>query len=176
MLTSVLSVLRHSMAAGAVVVGGDSRVAAISAAQGAVWKADRFNDLNMAVGSAFADVWRYSRIAAYIPADLPLLTAIDIDAAIALASSGERFTICPAHDGGTNGLFVPPGHDFTPRLGVRSYARHRELSLDLGVDMTELWSAGFERDVDTIEDLRWCVDSGATELRHFLEDDKDSCT
>ena len=168
MLDSTLAALRDSAVARTVVVGGDECVKAIAAARGSEWMADRFNDLNLAVGGAIAVAQSAGQIAMYVPADLPLVTANDVDAALRFAAKDfASLTICPAHDGGTNCLIVPSSQPFAPRLGVGSYERHRELAAQLGVEMREFLSPAFERDVDTIDDLRHCIERGAASLAPF---------
>ncbi len=168
MLNSTLAALRDSAVARTVVVGGDECVKAIAAAHGSEWMADRFDDLNLAVGDAIAMAQSAGQIAMYVPADLPLVTADDVDAALRFASEDfGSLTICPAHDGGTNCLIVPSSQPFPPRLGVGSHARHRELAAQLGVEMREFSSPAFERDVDTIDDLRHCIELGAASLAPF---------
>ena len=174
MLTSVLETVRDSTASKTIVVGGDDRVESIACKYGAQWTADKFSDLNLAVADSFAYVWHSQHAAAYIPADLPLLSVSDLDDMFEFALAGQSLTICPAHDGGTNGLVAPPGLNFRPRLGADSHRRHRELAVELGTEMREYWSPGFERDVDTIADLRWCIDRGAPCLRCFQGSVEDS--
>ena len=168
MLNSTLAALRDSAVARTVVVGGDECVKAIAAAHDSEWMADRFDDLNLAVGDAIAIAQSAGQIAMYVPSDLPLVTANDVDAALRFAAEDfGALTICPAHDGGTNCLIVPTRQPFAPRLGVGSHARHRELAARLGVEMREFRSPAFERDVDTIDDLRHCIERGAASLAPF---------
>ena len=157
MLESVLAALGASEVLATVVVGGDKRVQSIAADQGADWSPDRFNDLNLAVRAAFRLVWKSGDIAAYVPGDLPLLTDSDMNHLMELVSRTDCVTICPAHDGGTNALVVPAGLSFDPRLGSQSYRRHRELAMASNIEFRELWSPGFELDVDTVDDLRSCL-------------------
>lgn len=168
MLDSTLAALRDSAVARTVVVGGDECVKAIAAARCAEWTPDRFDDLNLAVGDAIAMAQRAGQIAMYVPADLPLIMANDVDAALRFAAEDfGSLTICPAHDGGTNCLIVPSRQPLAPRLGSHSHERHRELAAELGVEMREFRSPAFERDVDTIDDLRHCIERGASSLAPF---------
>ena len=169
MLSWVVGVLGESRVERVVVIGGDDVVRSASLAGGAEWMADEYLDLNKAVLHVFETAWRDGKSAAYLPADLPLLTASDVDGAIEASSDGAFLTICPAHDGGTNGLIAPPGIGFYPRLGSDSFARHKELADELGIEMRERRSAGFDRDVDTIDDLLDCVRMGAPCLENYTE-------
>ena len=169
MLESVLNVLRDSKVAETMVVGGDERVRAISSDAGACWKPDHFMDLNLAVSDAFEFVWRSGHIAAYVPADLPLLAISDVDDLTDFASFEGALTICPAHDGGTNALVVPACLGFSPKLGNQSYRRHRELAASLGTELREFWSSGFVLDVDTIDDLRRSLDRSPPSMQGLLK-------
>ena len=169
MLESVLAALDASDVSATVVVGGDERVQSIAADQGADWSPDRFDDLNLAVKEAFRRVWRSGDMAAYLPGDLPLLTDSDMNHLMELVSRTQGVTICPAHDGGTNALVVPAGVSFSPRLGSQSYMRHRGQAMALNIELKELWTPGFELDVDTICDLRKCVDSLPSSIQGFVK-------
>ena len=175
MLKSVLTVLHDSRVSATIVVGGDERVRAIASDSRARWKPDRFLELNLAVAGEFLCVWRSGHVAAYIPADLPLLTVSDVDDMIEFASAGQGMTICPAHDGGTNGLVVPPCRGFSTQLGSQSHRRHREAASNLGVEMREFWSPGFELDVDTIDDLCRCLDRSPSHTRCLMKVDGVFC-
>ena len=159
MLSWVLGVLRESRVARTVVVGGDGPVRAVASAEGAAWEPDVYLDLNKALTNAFRRVWAGGESAAYIPGDLPLLKVSEVNEAIRTSSTtGDCVTACPAHDGGTNGLVVPPSMSFNTRLGPDSFARHKRVALESGLDLREFRSPGFEQDVDTIADLRACID------------------
>ena len=168
MLASVLSALRDSEVSATIVVGGDDRVQSIAAESESDWKPDEFKDLNLAVGEAFGSVWESGCIPAYIPADLPLLTVSDLNDMTVFASNANAITICPAHDGGTNGLIVPSCNGFSPRLGEQSYKRHREVGAELGSEVREFWSPGFVLDVDTIENLHACLDSLPSHIQNYV--------
>ncbi len=157
MLESVLAALGDSEVTSTIVVGGDKRVRSIASASDAAWGPDRFNDLNLAVRAAFRSVWNSGSMAAYLPGDLPILTDSDVNGLMELVSRTDGITICPANDGGTNALVVPPNLGFSPSLGNLSYRRHRGLAMALNIEFRELWSPGFELDVDTIDDLRACL-------------------
>ena len=167
MLSWVLKILAESGAAETLVVGGDDRVRSIAADHGASWIDDRFLELNPALEDAFENVWRSGYAAAYIPSDLPLLSSADVDAALDLSSNGRELAMCPAHDGGTNCLIVPGEVRMVPSLGEGSFERHRVRARRLGHSAREMRLTGFERDVDTIADLRWCIDRGAHCLDQF---------
>ena len=171
MLASVLAALRDSEVSATIVVGGDERVQAIADDHDADWSHDRFNDLNLAVDGAFRRIWDSGGAAAYIPGDLPLLTDSDVLGLVELVSHTNGITICPAHDGGTNALVVPADLEFTPKLGSESHRKHRGQAMDLNIEFREFWTPGFELDVDTVTDLRQCLDSLPSYIRSFVKPD-----
>ena len=158
MLSWVLSALRESRVSRVVVIGGDARVREVSEREGAEWMVDEFLDLNRAIGHVFNMVWREGRSAIYVPADLPLLTASDVDGMIEASEDGRFLTMCRAHDGGTNGLIAPADAGFEPRFGSDSFRKHKGLAEELGIVVREHRSEGFYRDVDTISDLKHCIE------------------
>jgi len=169
MLESVLAALGDSDVSTTIVVGGDTRVRSIAAEKEAGWNPDRFNDLNLAVRAEFRRVWNAGGMAAYFPGDLPILTNSDINGLMELVASTDGVTICPAHDGGTNALVVPAGLGFSPRLGNQSSRRHRGLAMALNVDFRELWTPGFELDVDTIDDLHTCLHTLPSHIQSLVK-------
>lgn len=169
MLRSVLCALRRSRMGRIVVVGGDRRVRAAARETGAAWRPDEFGDLNAALAAAFRALRREGKPAAYIPADLPLLAVEDVDALLDASGDGAALTLCPAHDGGTNAIIVPPRADFEPLLGIGSFRRHKRLARKLGLETRVARIPGFERDLDTIEDLRICLRARPPRLGAFAD-------
>ena len=169
MLARVLAALRDSKVSATVVVGGDERVRSIADDHDASWSPDRFNDLNLVVNEAFQLVWESGGAAAYIPGDLPLLTDSDVYGVVELVSHTSGITVCPAHDGGTNALVIPADLGFTPKLGSQSHRKHRGQALALGIEFRELWTPGFELDIDTVNDLRACLDSLPSHIQSYVE-------
>ena len=86
-----------------------------------------------------------------------------------MSEVGTKLTICPAHDDGTNGLIVPSDLVFAPRLGHESFSRHVEEASDLGVNIDIFSSPGFESDLDTVDDLRRCIEVGAPGIAEYIE-------
>ena len=158
MFSWVLSTLAQSRVSRIVVVGGDDVVKSATLREGAEWVQDKFLDLNKAIEYVFGIVWKERRSAAYVPADLPLLASSDVNGAIEASADGRFLTLCRAHDGGTNCLILPPHTGFRLRLGPDSFRRHVELADELELDWRRHHSEGFQHDVDTISDLRYCME------------------
>ena len=177
MLRSVLAALRLSRMARAIVVGGDARVRAEAGEHGAEWRADDFGDLNAALAAAFRDLRADGTPAAYIPADLPLLAPADVDALLKASQDGAALALCPAHDGGTNAIIVPPtAAGFAPLLGIGSFRRHKTGARRLGLNPRIVRIPAFERDLDTIEDLRICLRARPPCLDAFADTATDTAT
>ena len=119
MLTWVLGVLKSFTNVETLVVGGDCRVGDAARRAGACWVDDVRLDLNEAVEYGFARARESKLPAFFIPADLPFLSPADVEDALSTSEGGARLTICPAHDGGTNGLIVPPGLVFASEAWAR---------------------------------------------------------
>jgi 2-phospho-L-lactate/phosphoenolpyruvate guanylyltransferase len=88
---------------------------------------------------------------AALTADLPALSAGQLDAALTAAAAVTQAFVADAAGSGTTLYTARPGAVFRPLFGPRSRARHRQagaVELDLpGIE-------GLKRDVDTLADLR----------------------
>ena len=169
MLNWVLGVLKSFTNAETLVVGGDGRVGDAARRAGACWVDDIRLDLNEAVEYGFSRARKASLPAFFIPGDLPLLSPADVEDAIRVSEGGTKLTICPAHDDGTNGLIVPSDLVFAPRLGHESFKRHMEEASELGLSIDLFSSPGFESDLDTVDDLRRCVNMRAPGIAEYIE-------
>lgn len=88
-----------------------------------------------------------------LPADLPLVTAGDIEA---LVREGRRSGFAIASDApgsGTNALYLGPATGFRFRFGPGSRRRHVAEALRLGLRPAIVRARGLEFDVDSIDDL-----------------------
>jgi 2-phospho-L-lactate/phosphoenolpyruvate guanylyltransferase len=103
-----------------------------------------------------------------IPADLPYLSAPDVEQLIRSAPPPPSVVIAPTHDGGTGALFLQPPAALPPHFGQDSFARHTIAATELGVRVHELHLAGFATDLDTLTDLKRYqhTDNGSTGRTH----------
>jgi 2-phospho-L-lactate guanylyltransferase len=88
-----------------------------------------------------------------LPADLPLVTAADIDT---LIDNGRRAGFAIAADAagtGTNALYLPCATDFRFQFGPGSRRHHMEEALRLGLKPALVRARGLEFDLDVAEDL-----------------------
>lgn len=118
---------------------------------------DEPGGLNEALTSALAKVatseFRPDRVV-IVAADLPCLTALDLDL---LANAPHRsLAIAPdRHGTGTNALSLPlpEAAGFRFQYGIDSAALHRHEAERLGLSVETILSAGLEKDIDEPADL-----------------------
>jgi 2-phospho-L-lactate guanylyltransferase len=106
---------------------------------------------------------------AIVPADLPTLTAADVGALLAAHAGGVTVAEAAA-DGGTNALVMTPPAAGRCRFGPDSARRHVEAARLRGVAGARVGLAGFARDIDTVDDVRWlCAQPGGSAAQRYLE-------
>jgi 2-phospho-L-lactate/phosphoenolpyruvate guanylyltransferase len=137
-----------------VVISDDPAVRTEAEAAGATVIADyQRAGLNQALAAGArhaASSWPGRGMAA-LTADLPALSAGQLDAALTAAAAVTQAFVADAAGSGTTLYTARPGAVFRPLFGPRSRVRHRQagaVELDLpGIE-------GLKRDVDTLADLR----------------------
>jgi 2-phospho-L-lactate guanylyltransferase len=116
--------------------------------------ADSGDGLNAALGQAQASLQRLGvRELLVLPADLPGLSAADIDAVIAAGRTSGCALASDATGRGTNALFLRLPTDFDYRFGIDSLAAHRQAAAQQGLQAQVLTLPGLALDVDTPADL-----------------------
>ena len=139
------------------VVGGDDAVRKTAECLGAVWHEDPGNDLNDSVSFALDMACKNELSAIYLPADLPFVTAADIDKVVQASGEGETLTLSPAQqDGGTNAMLVPQCLSFPPMLGKDSFRQHKRQAESLRIPYAVCLSEGLALDLDTPDDFALC--------------------
>ncbi|MBI4306985.1 MAG: 2-phospho-L-lactate guanylyltransferase [Chloroflexi bacterium] len=154
MFVHVVNTVRNHPDREATVIAGDGAVARLCERLEVKWMKDDSGELNVCLKQAFAKArggpWA---IAAFVPADLPLLTFADVDALLKPASEG-RPSIAPDRSGkGTNGIAIPAAVDFVPMMGPDSAQRHRNGFESSGGQVEIVRSRGLALDIDTPADL-----------------------
>lgn len=163
MLHGVISAATQSNLSSTWVVGGDDAVRQTAESLGAAWRKDHGSDLNDSLTLAVQQAFRCGKTPLYLPADLPFLTAQDVNGILAASNYGASLTLAPAkRDGGTNAMLIPCGSPFRPMLGSRSLTRHTAQAHSLNITPTLYRSDGFGLDLDTPDDL--------TEFIHLEQD------
>ena len=154
LLERVVSAAIDALPAGVRVVGGDETVARNVREMGGRWLPDGGADLNGTLAAAFRSAHDDGLASLYLPADLPFLTAADIEGIAGESEQGTVHTLAPARrDGGTNAILTPVGSPFRPALGVDSFRGHEAMALELGVPLAIYDSPGIGYDLDTASDL-----------------------
>lgn len=150
-LDTVSACLSASSVGAVLVVTDDAAVAAQCTALGCSAIPDGVTgELNASLRQAAAEAqrrWPGLRPAA-VCADLPALTAADLDTALALAPTERPGFVADADGVGTS-LYTAPYDQFDPRFGSASRAAHR----DSGADEIEAALPHLRRDVDTLAAL-----------------------
>ena len=89
-----------------------------------------------------------------VPADLPQISATDIDEIVALIGRAPAVALVRASsDGGTNVLACRPAGIFAPAFGVDSFNRHCLAAADGGIPPTVRLAPRLGLDIDRPEDL-----------------------
>lgn len=139
------------------VVGGDDVVRHAAECAGATWHEDPADNLNASLTFALRNACDEGLPALYLPADLPFITAADIDKIVRASGGGKTLALSPAkQDGGTNAMLIPQCLSFPALLGKDSFAKHKRQAAALGIQYTVCLSDGLGLDLDTPEDLALC--------------------
>lgn len=141
---------------GIAVLGDEPRLGPLAAAVNGTLHAEQpGEDYRDALGRVARELTQQgARHLLVVPADLPTLSAGDVQALLADHKTGV--TICPAAaDGGTNALLLSPPTAIPFLYGPDSAARHKAAAEAAGVPVRVVNNAGVARDVDSPEDLRW---------------------
>lgn len=158
MLRRVVVAAQSSSLSGVWVIGGDAVVKQAAERAGAKWRKDCGGNLNDSLALAMRQAFKCGNAALYLPADLPFVTARDVNALIEASRDGEALAFAPAkRDGGTNAMLIPCGSPFRPALGKRSFCRHKAQAQRLGIAFAVCESDGFGIDLDTPADLAVCA-------------------
>jgi 2-phospho-L-lactate guanylyltransferase len=137
--------------------------ASIAAEHGVGHFDDRGLPWNDALAAAIAEAVT-SEAVAIVSADVPLLTADDVERLVA-ALTGRGAVIARATDAGTNAIAMQPAGAMPTTFGVKeSAARHAELARDFGLTPVVVDIPGLAHDLDTAADLEEV-------LRHAMSDE-----
>ncbi|MBA2522262.1 MAG: 2-phospho-L-lactate guanylyltransferase [Solirubrobacterales bacterium] len=156
MLGDVLASLRRSEALDAIIVV-TGEPAARTAAEGAgamvVGDPDDGGHSPAARLGVRAAVSLGASCVALLPGDCPLVSAAELDAALAAMAEGVAAVIPDRHGSGTNGLLLAPPDAIEPAFGPGSRERHLALAREAGVEPRVLEIPSLALDLDTEADL-----------------------
>lgn len=119
--------------------------------------------LNLAVakGVAWAAQAQAAR-ALVLPSDLPLLSATDVEAVLAVGKASDVVLCADRAQAGTNALLLPAGTAFQFQFGPHSFARHCREAARRGLSCRAVALPGLEFDLDTAVDWEFLRRSAAT--------------
>jgi 2-phospho-L-lactate guanylyltransferase len=143
---------------GIAILSNEPRLAALAEAAGArIYAEQEGEDYRAALGRVAADLEQHgARQLLVVPTDLPTLSSADVQRLIQGHPGGV--TICPAAvDGGSNALVLSPPTAIPFLYGPDSASRHLAAAAAAGIAARTVEVAGFARDVDTPDDLRWLL-------------------
>ncbi len=157
MLQDTLDVLgAASGVTGVALVTSDQEAARIGQRAGTLVLEDPGVDLNGAVTHGRDELYNCYREDALLvlPADLPILTASDIENVIGRGGERGSLVVSPAHDGdGTNALLTGPDARMRYAYGAGSFRKHLAGGLAVGLTPIIARVRGIGMDLDTPDDL-----------------------
>jgi len=143
---------------GIAILGDEPRLAPLAAATGATLHRELpGEDYRDALGRVARELQTQgARHLLVVPADLPTLSAGDVQSLLEGHKGG--ISLCAASaDGGTNALLLSPPTAIPFLYGPDSANRHRAAARAAGLPLREVSIPGFARDVDSPEDLKWLL-------------------
>ncbi len=171
MLRDVLEAISSSTVDRTVIMGSDAIVQRLSSDYGASFLPDTEQELNIAIGCATAWCIREEAESVLIlPADIPLVSSIEIDKIISHCSEEPSVVISPSHEGGTNALMRRPPDTIQTYFGPRSFEKHINEASRKGVTAKIYKSPNLSLDIDSPRDLRQLLEVGeGTQAYEFLK-------
>ena len=138
-----------------VVISRDQQVRRQAKQQGAWALVESGANLNTALKQAIAWVLaRGGQTVLILPADLPLLTLVDLREMTQLGQHSPGAVIAPCHRGdGTNALLIFPPNLILPEFGINSFRRHCKALTAAGVEPIIYRSPTLSFDLDLPADL-----------------------
>jgi 2-phospho-L-lactate guanylyltransferase len=105
-------------------------------------------------------------------ADLPLVTATDVELIFRQMNGGPQVVVIPCKEGeGTNALLRVPPEVVPTRFGGPSLGAHQRVAQQYGVACQVVNIPHIAFDVDSVEDLRWLTSQAVkTQTSHVLQE------
>jgi 2-phospho-L-lactate guanylyltransferase len=95
-----------------------------------------------------------------VVADLPIVSAADLDALVAAAPEGPCIVVAPTADGGTGALYRRPATVIATAFGAGSAAAHLAAAEGAGVAAVSVTIDGLSVDLDTPSQLADLTEAG----------------
>jgi 2-phospho-L-lactate/phosphoenolpyruvate guanylyltransferase len=171
MLEDVLTALHASVADKIVVVGEDLQVQQMAAKFGAAYLSANGATLNPALEEAASwCVQNGANSILFLPADVPLVNAKDLNRIVELGANGcPAVVLSPSLNWGTNALYQNPPKLIPACFGPRSFLNHIQESYQRCISVRLHFSTGLATDIDSAEDLKKLLEAeNRTVCRHVL--------
>jgi len=154
MLQDVLNALKLSLVCKVCLVASDSAVQDLADGCKVTYHQEGRRGLNPAIELGVKWCIEHEAEAVLIvPADVPMITAEDINRIIRLGAERKCIVISPSLNGGTNALLQKPPGVIPLRFGPDSYMKHINQASFKGISVKSYWSKRVAADVDTLDDL-----------------------
>ena len=157
---------------GASIVSSDTSLRTQAAAFGVEYLSENEQDLNAAMrqGAAYARSRGLEEVV-LLPADVPLITAEEMDSWVAGRAREPGINIVSDRAGdGTNGLLVSPPELIDFHYGPGSFSLHCQAARAAGARVTEDDIPSLRLDIDTVADLERLLNSRASTTTHAFID------
>ncbi len=171
MLEDVLNAIQMSIADKILVVAEDLEVQQKAEKFAASYLSASQAGLNTTIEEATSWCMRKSAASVLVlPADIPLVTAKEIDCVIELGSGGPAVVLSPSQNWGTNALYQNPPRLISACFGPGSFLKHIQEAYSRGVSVRLHFSAGIAIDIDSAQDLTKLTEiPNATLSRQFID-------
>ena len=156
MLQDVVEAVKSSRKANeTIVLGSDKEVEGVSKAFKARFIKDLEDELNKSINfSTNLCIKEGAKTLLIIPADLPMLTAKDVDAILPEEADGPLVAIAPSRNGkGTNALLRRPPNIIPTRYGANSFQQHLAEACLRNAPVKIYKSIKVGLDIDSWEDI-----------------------
>jgi 2-phospho-L-lactate guanylyltransferase len=159
MLLDVLNASKSSVVREVLVVSPDFAVQRVIDKCGVSYLAPKRAGLNSSLKEAIDGcVQRQADSVLILPADVPLVSAEDINRLVTLGSEQPTVVLSPSLSGGTNALFLNPPNVIPVCFGPNSFFKHVKEARSKGVAIKFYSSRGTALDVDSEEDLKRMIE------------------
>ncbi|MCW4022414.1 MAG: 2-phospho-L-lactate guanylyltransferase [Candidatus Bathyarchaeota archaeon] len=154
MLKDVITATKSSMINHIVVVGSDPTIEDLTKDFDVTYLQEKSPNLNSSLKQATQwSIKNHAKTVLILPADIPLITANDINQILKLGADSPSLVIVSSHNNGTNALLQNPPNIISPRFGPNSFQKHQTEATEKGVSPIIYESDSVALDIDSTEDL-----------------------
>jgi 2-phospho-L-lactate/phosphoenolpyruvate guanylyltransferase len=171
MLEDVLEALKSAKIDETLVVSDDLEMSQFAKKHGASYLSPADSALNASLEESSDWCIQHGAGAVLVlPADIPLVTAKDVDALAQLGLQRSSVVVSPSWNGGTNALFQNPPKLIPACFGATSFQKHVQEANCRSLEVRIYGSGGLALDVDSVEDLKKAFEAKSqTHCKQVLE-------